>query len=562
MVSSRNRKLEDLLKFGIGIAAIILLNILAGKTFYRFDLTEEKRYSISDATKRMLENLEDVVYVDVYLEGGDFPAGFKRLQRSIKETLDEFRVYAGDNLQYNFIDPAQATSAKARNEFFMELANKGIQPTNLFATENGKKTEKMIFPGAIVAYGGKESGVMLLKGNKVASPEEILNQSIENVEYELASAIRKMSNTERKKVALIKGYGQLDSIHIAGVNNALLEQYDVYKVDLSKKEQIGNYDAAIFIKPQERFSETDKYKIDQYIMNGGKALFFVDALRVNMDSAGNTGTFAMPYDLNLDDQLFRYGVRISKDYVLDLNSGAYPVVTGNMGTQPQIQLLPWPFFPVLNNYSRHPVVKNMDAVYARFISSIDTVKAEGVKKTPLIFTSAYSKKVASPVKVSFNDLRKDINPDHFNAGALPVAYLLEGRFNSLYKNRILPEGVNKDHYQEKSVETKVLVVSDGDFLKNEINFKNGQPFPLGYEPFMQQNFANEEFLLNILSYMIDEHGLITSRAKEVMIRPLDKIKIKEQKLKWQVINMVLPVVLIIIYGLVRYFLRRKKYTGF
>jgi ABC-2 type transport system permease protein len=561
MVKSTNKKGEDFLKFAIGVAVIILVNIIAGKSFYRFDLTEEKRYSISEATKNILGDLDDVVYVDVYLEG-DFPAAFKRLQKSIKETLDEFRVYAGDNIQYNFIDPQQAKGTKAQNEFFMDLASKGIQPTNLFSNENGKKTEKLIFPGALIAYGGMESGVMLFKGNKPGTTDEILNQSIESIEFELASAIRRMAGNERKKVALVYGHGELDSLNIAGINNALLEEYDVFKVNLPQKKSLGNYDAALFIKPQKAFAEEDKYKIDQFIMNGGKVLFFVDALGVNMDSAGNEGTYAFPYNLNLDDQLFRYGVRINQDYVLDLSSGAYPVVAGNLGNQPQIKLLPWPFFPVLNNYAKHPIVRNMDAVQAKFVSSIDTVKADGVRKTPLILSSPYSRKVAAPVKVSFNDLRKEVNPEHFKAGPQPLAYLLEGKFTSLYKNRFLPEGVEKALFKDESIDTKVLVVSDGDFLRNDINYKNGQPLPLGLDQFTQQNYANQEFALNALAYMLDEEGVISSRAKEVKIRPLDKIKIQEQKLQWQLFNLVLPVVLILIYGVIRYFIRKRKYSNF
>jgi ABC-2 type transport system permease protein len=558
---STNRKWEAILSLMVGLAFIALLNILSSRYFFRIDLTEEKRYTISDATKQMLRELDDVVYIEVYLEG-DFPAGFKRLQKSIRETLDEFRIYGGSNIQFVFTDPEQGQSEKARNEFFVSLAEKGIQPTNLFANEKGKKTEKLIFPGAVVSYGGEEKGVMLLKGNKAASPDEILNQSVEGVEYELASAIHQLTRSERKRIALLQGHGQLDSLDIASVNNALLEHYDVFKVRLSEKKSLAGYDAIVMAKPQMSFSEQDKYKIDQFVMNGGKALFFIDALRVNMDSIGEKGTYAFPYELNIEDMLFKYGVRLNNDFVLDLNSGAYPVMVGNMGTQPQIKMMPWPFFPVINQYGDHPIVKNLDAVYARFVGSIDTVKAVGVKKTPLMFTSSYTRKATSPVKVSFNDLRKEINPDMFNQGAMAVAYLLEGRFTSLYKNRILPEGVRKDDFKEEGSASKILVCADGDLLRNEVNKKTRQPLALGFEPFSRRNFANQEFLINALAYLLEEDGIITAKAKEIKIRPLDKIKVEKSRVQWQAFNLILPVVLVIWYGVFRYFWRKRKFARF
>lgn len=561
MVKLKSSRIEAFLKIGIGIFIIILINILANQYFFRIDLTEEKRFTISDATREMLRELDDVVYVEVYLEG-DFPAGFKRLQKAIRERLNEFRVYAGTNIQYAFIDPSQATNAEARNEYYRSLAEKGIQPTNLFATEDGKRIEKLIFPGATVSYGGKETGVMLLKGNKASSPEEILNQSVENVEYELAMAIRKLSQTSRKKVALIQGHGELDSLHIAGLTNALLEFYEVYHVNLPEKENLLGYDAIVVAKPDTAFSEQDKFIMDQFIMNGGKAVFLIDALRVNMDSAGNDGTFALPYQLNLNDQLFNYGVRINNDYIQDLNSGAYPVVTGNIGDQPQIRLLPWPFFPIINKFGDHPIVKNMDAVYARFVSSVDTVKAEGIKKTPLLYTSKYSRVLAAPVPVSLNNLRKDIVPENFKDGPVPVAYLLEGKFTSLYENRLLPEGIDQSKFKESGENSKIIVVAEGDLVRNEINYRENEPFALGFDPFTQTNFANDEFIKTAMTYLLEEDGIIQARSKEIKIRPLDKIKIKDEKLKWQIINMVLPILLILIYGVARYYYRKKKYTRY
>lgn len=559
MVNKKSKKWESLLWFGIGIVSIILVNIIASQFFFRIDLTEEKRYSITEATKETLENLEDVVYVEVYLEGS-FPSGFKRLQNSVRESLEEFRIYGGDNIQFEFIDPSQAAGNEARNEFYTSLAEKGIQPTNLFATEDGKKIEKLIFPGAVVSYGGSETAVMLLKGNQASTPEERLNQSIEGVEYELISAIKKLSVQSKKKIALIKGHGELDSLEIAGMTNSLLEFYDVFHVELQEKKDLSDYDAIVVAKPDTIFSEADKYKIDQFIVQGGKAMFFIESMRVNMDSAGEQGTLAFPYQLNLEDMFFRYGARINSNLIQDLNSGAHPVVTGFMGDQPQIRVLPWPYYPIMNYFGEHPTVKNLDAVYGRFVSSIDTVKAQGIEKIPLFYTSKYSRVLAAPVLVSLNSMREDVVPENFTSGPIPVAYMLEGRFTSLFKNRIIPASFDKQTFVDQGKASKILIVADGDFIRNEVNYQNETPYKLGFDPYMNVAFANEDFVLNAMSYLVEGEGIIMARAKEVKIRSLDKLQIQNEELKWQLINLILPIVMIILYGLLRYYYRRAKYS--
>ncbi len=558
--SGTQKKIENLLQLGIIIVSLLIINLLAQDYFFRLDLTGDKRYTITEATGNMLQNLDDVVYVDVYLEG-DVPAGFKRLQRSIRETLEEFRSYAGANVQYTFIDPATATSPAAQNEFYRSLTEKGIQPTNIYDTDGSNRTQKLVFPGAVVSYGGREKGVMLLRGNQAASTEEKLNQSVEGVEYQLASAIQELTQERRYRVGWLSGHGELDSIRVRSIREAIEEEYTLEEVHLPTARNLQLFDALIMAKPQRAFSETDKFKLDQYLLQGGRGLFFVDMVQVNMDSAGGDGTLGVPYDLNLDDLFFRYGIRINRNLVQDLSSGFYPVVVGNMGDQPQVRMLPWPFFPVLNNYGPSPIVRNLDAVYSKFTSSIDTVKAEGVSKTPLVLTSRYTRSFEAPVRVSINDLRREINPAQYNQGVVPVAYLLEGSFSSLYRNRLAPEGVSPEGMLERG-ESKMIVVSDGDLLANEINYRTGEPYPLGFAPFTEQAFANQEFVLNALAYLVNENGLILARNKEVRIRPLDPIKLKEEKLFWQVLNMAVPVLLVIIMGILVSFWRRRRYTKF
>lgn len=555
-----NKKTGDLLFLLNGIAFVILLNSLTSLYFFRIDLTEEKRYTIKLQTKELLKNLDDEVFIEVFLEG-DLNSGFKRFQKSVKETLEEFRIYSNNKVKFIFTDPAQAQGQKARNEFMNELTSKGISPMNVIENQNGQRVEKFVFPGALVSYGGFEEGVMLLKGNRAQNAQQVLNQSIEGAEYELANAIYKLSNSNRKKIGLVHGHGELDSLQIASFNNALLEQYDVFNVDLSKKQKVERYQLLVVAKPKKEFSAADKYKLDQYVMRGGKLLFLLDRLEANMDSASRDDYFAFPYHLNLDDQLFKYGVRINPDLIEDRVSGKYPIVIGNAGNRPQIMQLDWPFFPLVNQYAEHPITRNMDAIVTKFISSVDTVKAVGIKKTPLLFSSAYSRKMTAPVKVSVNDLRQQLKEVNFNDGKIPLGYLLEGNFTSLYKNRFAPEGVDASGFVEKSSPTKIIVIADGDIARNDVNPRDGKPQALGFDPFSQYTFANQDLLLNMVAYLTDENGLIHVRNKEVKIRPLDKEKIKERTF-WQIINLLLPIVVLVIFGVTRSYLRKIKYAKF
>jgi len=559
MVNLGSKPLEDILKFVIGVVLVVLINQVAHFWFVRLDLTEDKRFTIKESTIELMESLDDVVYVEIFLEG-DFPAEFQPLQRAIRESLEEFQTYAGSNIQFKFTDPDQANSGKSKNEYFQYLANNGIRPTNAIKTEKGKKVEKLIFPGALVTYGGESVGVMLFKGNRGVPYLERINQSAEGVEYELALSIQKLTSGEKKKIAVITGHNEINGDDIASIKNVLIDSYQLFQVDLTKRKVLEGYDAILVVKPETSFSEADKYKIDQFIMSGGKALFFIDALRVRMDSAGDDGTLAVPYQLNLSDMLFKYGVRINNDLVQDLNSGVYPVITGYSGDQSQLRFLPWPFHPVINYFGDHPMVRNMDALSGRFVSSIDTVKASGIKKTPILYSSPYSRKMAAPVRVSFNDFRQPPDPALFNAGPIPIAYLLEGEFTSAFKNKILPHGVESQNFQEQGNPSKILVCGDGDLIRNEISVENNQPLQLGFEQFTKETFANEDFVVNAINYLLDEDGLITARNKKITIRPLDKVKLESGKLGWQLFNLLGPLLLLILFGLGKYFMRKRKYA--
>lgn len=554
-----SKRTEQLLLLLLALAGFVLVNQLAQRMFFRWDLTSEKRYSINAATIRQLQSLEDVVTIDVYLTG-ELPAGFKRMRQALLETLDEFAVYADGKLNYRETDPAKAVSKQSRAEFMMAIARKGLQPTDVFISEDGERVQKRILAGVVVSYGSRELGVQLFKGNKAASPEERLNQSIEGIEYELANAIQQVTRERRPLVALASGHLEMDSANLYSFRRMLEDSYRVSKISMADL-LTKNPDILLIIQPRKAYSVEDKYYLDQYIMHGGKAIFMVDKVAVNMDSAA-VGTYSFPYNLNIDDMLFKYGVRVNNDLVQDYVAGAHPIIVGNSGDQPQIQLLQWPFFPVINTYSDHVIVRNLDASMANFISSIDTVKADGIQKTILFNSSIYARISTAPVYVDINILQESLSPDKFDKQNVPMAVLLEGEFTSYFKNRFLPHSVDQSKFVEKGSKTSMVVIADGDFVKTKKDPRNEAPLLVGYDPYMGQQFANGDLVMNAIAYLLARDGLINARAREIQIRPLDKVKIDEQRTFFQTINLASPIALIILLGLTITLFRKRKYARF
>ncbi|WP_262888652.1 gliding motility-associated ABC transporter substrate-binding protein GldG [Hymenobacter sp. HDW8] len=466
-------------------------------------------------------------------------------------------------MRYVFVDPSAANSEKARSEYYETLIKKGLRPTNLAATENGKRVEKIIFPWATVAVGPREKQVLLLRGNQTASSDVRLNQSIEGLEYELASNIRKLSPGRRKIIGVVEGHGELTNAQAGDLIGSLQEYYDVYRVNLAAVPNLRTLDAVIVAKPEQAYTEIEKFKLDQFITQGGKALFFVDAMRVNLDSAARGGMLSFPYQLNLEDLLFKYGARINPNLVLDLNSGVIPLVTGTTGDQPTVEPMPWQFYPLINQFSPHPITRNLDAVYTKFVSTIDTVKAVGIRKTPLLFTSRYTRVLPSPVPVNLNDARMEPNAKLYRESFKPVGYLLEGQFRSLFANRAQPGTTQFQPATASNVHPgKVLIIGDGDFVRSELDPKTGQPFRLGFDRLANTEFANRELALNAVDYMLDETGLIAVRSKQITLRPLDKVKVTEQRRRWQLINIGAPLVLLGVFGVLRAWRRKRRYASF
>lgn len=554
----KSKKASDWIQYGLAVVAIVFINIIGSQFFYRLDLTEDKRYTITPATKTLLNKLNDVVYVEVYLEG-DFPAAFKILQSSIRETLEEFRAYGGENIQFKFINPSADPDQKARTELYNQLAKRGLQPTNLYEGGEDNRVQKIIFPGAIVSYGGKEAAVTLLKGNQAASAVERLNQSAEGVEYELASAIKKLINPTKKRIAVLQGNGELNGRQMYDFGMALKDFYQVEPVNLRTTLDLSSYDAIIVAKPDTAFLEPDKFKIDQFIVGGGKALFLLDPIQMEMDSIKQEGSLVIGNDVNLTDMMFRYGVRVNNDLLMDLSSAYIPLVVGYMGDKPQTQLVQWRYFPLISTFGNSPIVKNLDAIYTKFASTIDTVKAAGIKKTPLLLSSKYARIIAAPVRLSFNEARLKPLPEQYQKSDIPIAYLLEGKFQSLFTNRLPPEAQTNLKFKAEDKPSKIIVCSDGDIASNEIT-KNGQRYLLGYDRFSGVQFGNKEFLMNAMSYLLDDDGVILARAKEIQVRPLDKPRIEKEKLNWQILNMALPALVVAVFGLLRFYRRKRRYT--
>ena len=533
------------------------INWLASLIFFRWDLTEDKRYTISDATKQLLGNLDRNIIVNVYLSG-DFPPGFERLESATRETLEEFKTYSNGHLSFQFSDPSDAATEDERKKQYQNLVDRGLTPTNLFANEDGKRTEKLIFPGAIIQADTMAIPVQLLKGNKSSSPEEQLNQSYENVEFQLASAIRVLDNPARKKIGLLVNHTQkLPPARLSDLIATMQQSYDVFMV-VNDPETYEGLDALMVLKPDVPFSEEEKYKLDQYVISGGKALFFVDGAKV--DSVSLEGNYVQPLDLNLNDLFFRWGARINNNLVKDLNCASIPMNVGNMGDKPEIKAVPWRFFPLLNNFGTSPITRNMDAVYSRFLSSLDTIGGSaGIQKTPLLMTSPYTKLVNTPALVGYNEARQQPEPADYNGGIKLAAVLLEGSFHSLFENRILPADPRSKSFKPTG-QGKVIICADGDLVVNDYDYRRNTPLPLGYDRASSNIFGNKDFVMHALDYMTDANGIITSRSKQISIRALDKIAVQKDKKFWQALNLLLPLVILGIFGAIRYYIRRRKFA--
>ena len=553
-------KLKNFKVLGIVGASLVLLFVINQFFSFRIDLTEEGRYSLHPATKEILDQVSEPLDIEILLTGR-LPGGMRRLQIEIEETIRTFNAHSPERISYHFQDPL-ALSGEEQQNYIFTLSDYGINPTNLHLTVDGGQSTRLIFPGVVIRDSEFETGVLLLKGERGMSPDEILNLSVENLEFELINGIRKLITMQQHAVGIIVGHGEMAEDDGFGMVEALIEDHEVYKVPLEEATSVDDlidFDVLIIAGPKEVYSDRSKYFLDQYLMAGGKLMFMIDQMAVDLAQAGGAGTAAMPFETGLDDLLFRYGVRINRDLIQDLNFGYHPVVTGDFGDQPQITPLPWPFYVVAGRMADHPITKGLDQIQFRFVSTIDTVRADGVSKTPLVFTSDYSRRIAAPARVAFEDMAREPDVSQFQERAIPLVYLLQGNFTSYFRNRFLPEGADKATFRETGNTGMVLVVGDGNVVKSDLEPGTGEPLPLGRDPYTGNEYANRIFLQNAVNYMINPDGIISSRVKQFQIRPLNKVKVRNQRTYWQVINVVLPVSLIFLVGFVKVYWRKSKY---
>ena len=575
----KNLKKNQIVAFFVTVAIVVLVNVIGSYVFTRFDLTSEKRYTLSPTTKEILNCLDDYVYFKVYLEG-DFPAGFKKLRRETKEMLDEFRAYT-KYIDYEFINPSESADAAERNDTYKQLYQSGLNPTDVVVkNSDGSSKQMVIWPGALVSYhNDTEIAIDLLENQLGQSSEDALNASMQNLEFRLIDAVKKVTRRTRPNIAFIEGHGELSEQDVYDIAQTLAQNYNVGRVEINGKidalihrtqdeekevKAFPSFDAIIIAKPTQPFDERDKFLIDQYIMHGGKVLWLVEPVLATMDSLqSQESTIGLEQNLNLDDMLFKYGVRLNRDLLLDLTCASLPIRTGQVAGQPQLEFFRWFYFPLLQAASNHPMVRNMNAIKADFVSSMDaTTSANGIDQIPLLKTSDYTKVSGAPVFITLAMLRQTPDKRMFSSKGKNAAYLLKGSFPSLYANRIPQEIVDDQatDFMEESFPTAMIVVADGDIIRNQIDIRTRKPLPLGFDQYTQNTYANKEFIENAISYLVDGEGLIDIRSRELKVRLLDMTKINQERTKWQVINTLLPIALIIALGFVMAFIRKKKYS--
>jgi ABC-2 type transport system permease protein len=546
------------------IGILFLLNFIAYLFYFRIDLTEDKRYTIQNETKKILDSLDEEIYIKVYLMS-DITPGFVRLKHEVREMIDMFRQYSGNKIQYEFINPDEQGSKEEVAQFQKQLYQKGIVPEQIAEMRNGKMIQGIIWPGAILTYKGKERVWQIFKRQIGYSTEENIQNGIRDLEYGLAQQIYMLTRKRIPEISFVEGHGELDTLEQYDFMHSLSEYYYVNRVKINGKLfALRDADAIVISKPDSAFSDKDKFIIDQYIMKGGKVLWLIDPVDVNLDTLQTKGfTLGLYRELNIEDMLFKYGVRLNPQLVQDLQCSPIPVNIGFKKGQPNFKLFPWPFFVVLKPNTNHPIVKNLDVIRTEYLSCLDTLVNPKIKKTVLLTTSKYTRILHAPVRVSLGSVMSKVPERQFKYSYYPVAVLLEGPFNSVVEYR-LPYQLLTDtnfKYIDQGKPTKMIVVADGDIAKNEVSYKTKTPMLLGYDKYSQQLFGNKDFLLNCIHYLVDDKGLIHLRGKKVELRLLDKKKLETSRKKWQFINAFLPLVFLFILWLSLEIFRRKKYVG-
>lgn len=558
-MKSMKANLKNLLTI-IGI--LVVINVISHFFFKRIDLTADQRYTLSETSLNIIKEVKEPLYVDVFLEG-NFPGEFKKLQTETRQLLEEFKAY-NSNIVFDFVNPLEDGD---ETETMQQFLDRGLTPINVTLDDKGKQTQEVVFPWAVVTYGNKSTKVPLLKNMMGASTAEKVVSSVQHLEYAFANAFNTVAKSKEKKVAIIKGNGEMHELLIADFLKSVRENYYIGPFTLDSVatspqntiKALKKYDLAIIAKPTETFTDEEKQVLDQFIINGGKTMWLIDQVTMEMDSLyTETGSnLAYPRDLNLNDMFFKYGIRIKPDLIKDLQASPIALATGKQGSATQYTQFPWLYSPAIFPEIKNPIVSNLDMIKFEFANPIELLKND-IKKTVLLTSSKYSKPVGTPIEVSLNMVGEQPDPKEFaqNTGYIPTAVLLEGKFNSVYQNRVLP--FEDKTFSATGKSTKMIVISDGDVVKNQLD-KNYQPLELGYDKWTNKLYANKEFMMNCINYLLDDNGLINIRSKEVDLPLLDQEKVYENYTQSQIITVGLPIVILSLFGIAFTFLRKRKY---
>ena len=558
MRKNLNKSIKNIALLVVGL---ILLNVLAQKVYKRFDLTTDQRYTLNPSALAILDKAESPVVIDVYLEGDGFPSEFRKLQSETRQLLEEFKAY-NNNISFNFINPIENEATRDQN--IQQLNARGLTPMQLNVQENGKSSQAVIFPWALASYNDATVKIPLVKNTIGATQQQLVTNSVQQLEYAFADGFSKLVNPKRRKIAVLKGNGQLENKYIADYIKSIRDYYFIAPFTLdsvtnhaeSTLKKLQDFDLIISAKPTEPFTEAEKFVLDQYTMNGGKSLWMLEQVAMSKDSLYNDlgKNIAMPMDLNLTDFFFKYGVRINPLIVSSMYSAPITLASGE-GSESQFQSYPWTYSPLAKGNSKHPIVNNLDFLKFDFANPMDLIKSS-TKKTILLQSAPLSKLEGTPREISLDMVNDKLDPKSFNKGPQNLAVLLEGTFTSAYKNRVKP--LKLANTKAQSIPTKMVVISDGDIVKNEVG-RTG-PEELGFDKYTGQTFGNKEFLVNVANYLLDDTGLINIRSKEIAVAFLNPEKITEEKTKWQLLNVLLPLVLLGVFGFLFNYFRKKKYA--
>lgn len=542
------------------------LIILSFFFFFRIDLTSDKRYSISQQTKELMRSTSEPLVLTLYLDG-DLNPGFQRLKKSTVELVDELEVFAGKSIEFKLINPSEAESSEIREKKYAELADQGMMPTAIYERDKeGKSIRKIIFPWIKISYKNKTVNVNLLKNLRGISGDENLNISIENLEFELTDGIRRAMKTSVSKIAFIEGHGELNEAETYDISKALSRYFQIDRGVLGNDAAIlSPYKAIIIARPTTLFSEKDKFIIDQYIMQGGNVLWLIDGVRIARENLSKNGLSpAMELDVNLSDQLFNYGVRINANLLQDVQCAQIPINIAPKGEKPQFEPTPWYFAPLLLTSYQHPITKNITEVRGEFTSSLEIVGENKEVRTALLLASSdNTHALVTPATIDLGAMPNPKDKAYFNQAYMPVSVLLEGNFKSNFENRMTPDGVTMSQpFYSKSLSAKQIIIADGDIIRNETNgiASDSTTLPLGFDRYMNQQFGNREFIQNVVLYLADDPRWLELRSRSLKLRLLNKQIVAEQKMFWQIVSVVLPILILIIAGLSNQYFRRRKYT--